>query len=394
MSDAWWSLPGPGSALERIEHALQDDRSSVIAMPECSGPSPLEQIVRTVHPNEWVQLSRGEFKDRSPAELLVEKFCTDVPSTVVPDEHALLNSECSNNLFICLKIDDNGIWESWRSFLNDMERLGKDIPWHQRPLFLIELRGAGIGNPVETGVTVTWHEWSNVISRADMGLYVALLSPREGEAHHEHSVRTSIVSALSLSDPELAKQLVRLPLEELLEPQEVLLEYAEERGWDHVGYDPEEKENWILGKISKIDEQQHWHSAALAASSNLELVTRRIWQGQLVSLFPLVEELRLPLIAELRRTVKAPGSPLDTDTATDNELKDFEIGALFDLVGKLKRDYGYRVIEEWLCDVTWALWRIRNDLAHLEIVSIDLIRDRNIRKLARVRDKLPDLTSR
>ena len=139
-----------------------------------------------------------------------------------------------------------------------------------------------------------------------------------------------------------------------------------------------------------MDEQQHWHSSALAASGNIELVARRIWHGQLVSLFPLVEELRGVLIAELRRTVNVPGSPLDA--AIDGELEDFEIGALLSLVKKLRKDYGYRVVEEWLSDVTWALWRIRNELAHLRIVSVDLIRDRNIRRLARVGDKLPDLT--
>ena len=86
MSDIWWSLPGPTSALARIEHALQDGRSSIIAVPECSGPSPCEQIVRSVYPNEWIELSQEDLKDRSPPEFLVGKFCTDVPATVVPDE--------------------------------------------------------------------------------------------------------------------------------------------------------------------------------------------------------------------------------------------------------------------------------------------------------------------
>ena len=356
-------------------------------MPECSGPSPCEQIVRSVYPNQWIELSQEDLKDRSPPEFLVGKFCTDVPGTVVPDEHALLNSECSNGLLVCLKVDDYDIWESWRSFLMDLERLGKDIPWYQRPLFLIELKGDGIGSPVENGVTVAWHEWGNTISRADMGLYVALLSPREGEAHHEHSVRTSIVSALSLSDPELARQLARLPLEELLEPQEILLGYAKEQGWGPEGFDPKDEASRIRGKLCKIDEKEYWHSAALAASSNMELVKTRIWQGQLVSLFPLVEELKVALISELRRTVKAPGLRLNMPPG-----EELEIGALNNLVAELKRDYGYRAVEEWLGDATFALWRIRNVLAHLEIVSIDLIRDRNIRKLARIRDELPDLS--
>ena len=382
MRSVWWSLPGPASALAHALHDLQDGRSVVVGVPASGSPSPVEQVIRRWYPDRWRRADQGQFEAQDPADVLVQRFCPDVPAHATRDVACLLLSARAAGLFLTIRIDRPPIWQRWREFPIEVELLGKDRDKFGHPTFLVELGASCLSNSVPSGMTVAWHEWSGIVSREDMRAYAAVLATNSREVGHVREMKSAVATELALWDPELIELLIEAPLAELLAPRELLIDYAQQHGLTEESSGPSAHPAWISGRASEVNEVRRWHSATLAAAGNLREIHMRVWRGQIAALFPLIEELRITAARHLEGALQGPieldGSPVD-------DLKHLEVGQLLFLA---TRPRWRSMVKEELLDGIRVLRTMRNHLAHLEVVPPATLTATAIYRLIRLHAEL------
>jgi len=336
------------------------------------------------YPDLWREGTQDQFGETSPPEVLIKRFCPDVQ----PDERrhvsTLLRSTRAAGIYFMMQINDSGIWAQWRDFLMELERLGKDLGPFSRPTFLIELTGSPILNPLPTGMTVAWHNWTGVVGREDMRAYAAVLAAESREVGHVREVRSAVASELALWDPELIEQLISAPLRQLLSPEDLLMTVARTREWQNEALSLSDDTARISGKLSEINDRTRWHSAALACADHLRDLHMRVWRGQVAALFPFIEDLRLTAAVHMDRVLP---KPIELDGTRLDDLRHLEISHLWNLATSPR---SRSVLPSDLLEAIGDLRGMRNRLAHLKVVSADDLLSPAVSRLARIHSELPE----
>lgn len=365
MRNLWWNLPGPDAFLDGVVDNLERGVNVVVGRP-VTGPSTIsEQIRRRWMRDEWRVLDGTGNAGRLPEDLLIDRFCPGHLSGAPITPQSFLEGVRGRGLLIAVHVKEDAAWHDWKRFLEELSDLARHLEPHNRPLFLVEVIGQPAVTPVREAVAVSNVRWKGVVKGEDMALYAAFMA-QDGDAPvHIRRLKGSIVAELALWDPELAEQLARVPLRDLLAPMELLRKIARARSWATEGpVSTSDTGAWAAGQTDQMDGVKKIHSALVAALGDQDEIRRRVWAGQVAILFPLIERLRLKALDRLRLGLNPPFR-VKEGVIHDPVL--LEIGDLFWLLNRNRVERP----DPTVASAVRVLRRMRNALAHLEIVGED-----------------------
>jgi hypothetical protein len=213
--------------------------------------------------------------------------------------------------------------------------------------------------PPAQDVRLSVHNMFGILNSLDVHIYASENLNQKGRSSLEVRLIIALVTAIALWDLGLAETLLNADIDKILNPAELLEELSQGHNW---AYDNADFLRWHLGTKNVFDHQVCIHSA-LVDRRELE---HRIWQAQVGVLLPYVEEQRQRIIEELRNYLEVPFKTEFGQLIT--ERQDLEIGHIYSQIQSNYRiDILTREKVEYLRD-------IRNQLAHLEYIKVDLLK--------------------
>ena len=365
MNAAWWRLPGPSRFIEQSAEEFRDGRNLILGLPEHL-PQGLEEAVRsTFDPTgvvEWVGLT---VDGGPPLQQLFERFASDTPPDMLRNAATLLQQEGFQGRIVWLR-GLGPAWSAWREFLAEYGHACQSVSRFVRTLFGVAAIGeAALTLPVDN-LCLSVRRWSGVVDPLDAQVYAAgLLRTRRFPAVHK-TLATVILAELASWDPAVCERLAEESWEILLRPQLILREVGRERGWEGIA--PDGERAWALGWQDDFGGRSTWHAAVLAANPADREIERRIWSAQVRVLLPHVEECRQDLLARLAPLLPVPLRLPDGRVITD--LDELEIGQL---------EYCLSSLDLPVPPDLRLLKRVRNQLAHLEVVGSELLHSEILR---------------
>lgn len=364
MLAVWWSCPGPAAWIANVVSQLDAGRSVVLVRPSIGAADVAAEVRRRWRDYEWSVLDPESLRGRAPAEILIERFAPGLPPST-PVTPAVFATSAKGRLIALTT--PSGEWEIWRTFLNDFGVAARQLAPYERPLLLVDSLAADVRPSFVDDVALASALCRGAVEPEDMALYAAALLRDVATPNHERRLRSGVVAELAIWDPETAANLAKLPPELLLNPTAVLREIASERSWATDLHEDQERA-WAEGALQMIEGVPRLHSAYCALVGDEKEIRRRIWSGQVSTLFPLIERLRIRIV-EL----------LDGRLGDSNELLELEIAELYRRLDALPRNRR----DPELFRATQRLKEMRDRLAHREPVDLRYIRDPAVTGLIR-----------
>lgn len=366
MDQIWWGLPGPGAFVEKIVRELRNGRQIIAQLPKPSGEGIL-RAVRTAFGEEgfWTTLDFSEIEfDHSPLEALFDRFARDVPPESTFKTRFLLEQPSFQGRFIAVINLSEKQLPHFLRFLDGYATEIKSIHFLQQTFFLILLEEAFSGHQLRDSPTIAVLPWDGAVDQLDAYLFAGYLCHHHRLSPVLKHLQVSVAANLALWDRQLAEMLCNLPLEELLNPNELLSGIGRERNWNSPI--PLEK-HWDQGISNSFGGRPLIHSAFLALDpARAKEIERRIWSGQITSLFPFLEEKRQELLQKFEGSLTVPFTT-GTGEVIEDKL-DLELNHIYGLLCQTPH------IDKSDRDHIRELKTLRNDLAHLKIIPAQKLR--------------------
>ncbi|TCP57869.1 hypothetical protein EV586_102316 [Tumebacillus sp. BK434] len=367
MQRLWWKLPGPAKYLRQLEEEFRAGNNTVLLFPDHTGDNPQEALRGLVEENgdtwldwEYVNVRLEDSGTKSPAQLLYDRFVPSATTETIRNAENLAKDDS-----FCGKI----VWvygmtverlSKWNEFIQEYSHFCKETRIFERSLFCIVLEGEQTTLAPGEAECLKIIKWEGVLSKLDMMLYVSNLLQDSSYNTLIRKMAVSVITEIAQWDRHVAERLAISNLETIMSPWDVLSRIAEERGWVS---ECSEDDRWQMGITQLIEGRTVIHSAYLVILGKETGLDRRVWEGQLATLFPYMEERRQALIRKFRDELAIPFRP--------HQDKDFVILDLFDLeIGHIYyqlRSQGQ--IREDIRDAVRNMREIRNMLAHLRTVK-------------------------
>lgn len=371
MRRLWWQLPGPTRFLNRVEDELREGSSLMLMFPEHLQEDDQKTAVkeRLQEANLWdweeLHVRLEDPGEQTPAWLLYERFVPSAPTDAIRNGKTLAEEEEFRGRIIWIHGMTLERWPAWKDLLQEYTQACRSGRPLGRTLFCVVLTGdltASVPRPAE-GISVL--KWEGVIGQLDMLLYVSnLLEERAGWSPLQKKLAASVLTAVAKWDRQAADRLALESITSIMSPTDILVELARERGWttDLPSY-----LQWSSGMKQQVEGRSVPHSAFLALCGQEAEINKRIWEGQLATLYPFLEESRQVLIQSLRPKLTVPFRPYPD--------KDYEIRDVFELeIGHLYHQLRDRNdVKNELKEAIYKMRGIRNSLAHLKTVQGHLL---------------------
>lgn len=359
MNGLWWQLRGPSEFLRSIHHALTNGRNVVLFLPAFAPDglqAALQEHLRIGHRNlEDCTLAPSSQED--VAVQLIRKYLPGTDPELRWNANTLVQSDDFVDRIFWVDVSDKGQWQSWSSFIQTYAQACRERHEYERSVFIIAVHGVEPPlRPLED-VFLSQFVWRSCVDYFDILLFTAALTNYHNQSALEYQLRCALIAGLAVWDATLVDLLAPLSVEELLEPDFVLLDVARARGWDQL---PPSAFAWEQGAINSLrNDHECVHSAIMALDAGARTIDERIWRAQVSVLFPHIENQRRRFLAELGSQLRVPWQrPRGAIVAC---LEDLEIG---DIAAQLNEERVQTNGEQtsYIKKLTWA----RNNLAHLK----------------------------
>ena len=347
-----WSLPGPSSFVDNIANAVRDGANVIVRFP-LETPGGLEHELRErLHSLFiWNHIDASDF-NLNPLTFLLQQICPDVDAYEVGSIAELTVNTSFQGRLIWVENIDNEMWREWSTFLRTYSDACRNVDLMSRTIFIVLLSKEAITRSITEEVALLSHDFRGVVDMWDIFI-LALREVSASTKHREHrALLAHTVAQVAQWDTFLAGQLLALPLEEALSPENILRQYAIDRGWTS-----ETLSCWENGTQDGTAEKPIVHSALLEVCGEARTVRQRVWAAQAAVLLPLVEEQRVSLISQNSRYLNLPIKTED-GRQIDDPL-DLDVGQL---AWHLDRRDKPKVLRKKVR----RLRVVRNKLAHME----------------------------
>lgn len=347
-------MPGPAQFVSGIADDVRAGRNCVIVTPRTL-PRGLDDAVRVAVESEpsrhcrTLDLCRGE--QVVPAQVL-QQWLFPGERLASPSAAMFARSEAAHHLAVWLSNPPDEAATAWSEFMTEYAEAARSEDAWERGVLLLHFSGTALNEPPREGVAIAVHRYEGVVGELDMTFWAAQQSTLMTGHSLERRVRVGVVAAVAGYDPGLVDLLAPLPLKTLLEPVEALRDY----GADLASIAFRQREaGWRAGLVDRVDGVDVMHAAMLAHQGECgrDEIKRRIWSGQLSTLFPYLERRRNDLVAEYSDVLRYPfvGKFRQIDGPGDMEIADLRSA----LRHHMDREQRARLS---------VLIRMRNDLAH------------------------------
>jgi len=363
----WWQLPGPSRYLARIADDLRAGKNALLLLPEYFPDRLHDALAVSTQDLHWSYPPLLPQAEEYPLHFLFSYFIPDTPSYVIPNVETLAKEQSFCGKVIWLEGMTTSSWPQWKEFLQEYQHVCSKRRPLERTVFCLPLVGelAVDQNLPPQDTYLAYHPWQGKVDSLDMFLFVYHFFQGKPLPNLQKRIAVAIAAGLALWDPNVAVRFADENIENILSPLPALREISRERGWNDFDQ-KETAQSWLRGVYDTIDGRGKFHSAALVHNaSREEEIKRRIWSAEISVLFPMIEEKRQDILAELKDQLRGP---FQIQSATINDPNDLEIGHLWHLflTKKVKPRTEMRLLVE-------RLWEMRNSLAHLEPIRPELL---------------------
>ncbi len=352
-----WLLPGPARFLRRVERSLREGVSVVVRFPGSKLAGFREQVLALLHGSLQCTVFRPE-SARLPFDCLRDRFVPQLSTEWGPrpldlcDQHEFQGRLIWVDGLDALDPDD---WSNWKQFLVDYAQASRSVREFERTLFVVVLAGSPPADPPERDVTLTTHDWRDVVDEMDL---LFLSYERLGQRDLSptmHSLLATAVARVATWDLETAERLLDEQHDVILDPVPMLRSVARDKGWT-----TDTPVGWGVGTASGNGSR----NAVLAALDHPPReIRRRVWSAQASVMLPAIDRFRLEIIrehyAQLATYLESEGNAIDP--------LDLDIGGLTGMIHRPGFDDSVqrrvRRLNGW-----------RNDLAHLNLLSGSAVR--------------------
>ncbi len=345
---------------------MRDGRNVILCLPEHL-PEGLDYGIRSnldeSERSAWCTL-RIE-NDVSPYKQILSLFCmrNDIP--VGNQFESLCNEESFMGKIIWLQNTNQETWPYWKDFFIQYEQASRSIPLMRRTVFVIPLVGEICKKAPEEDVCLSKRTWYGVVDSFDMLIFVNEMLRDKQMPILSKKLAISVISSLSLWDPNLALFFVDIDHKFIFKPNLILEEYAKDVGWtsrtiNGSSYD------WHSGRINSIDGDRKQHSAALVMNKDYREINKRIWNAEIGIMFPFVEERRQEILDVLKESLRVPFKTRFGEIIED--WKDLEIGHIEKQISSNNLPVNLEVKR-----LISKLREIRNSLSHLEPLEMSAL---------------------
>jgi hypothetical protein len=326
-------------------------------------PDGLRNTVRArVERNPLWDWSTVEVSPEAPDPVsLLSRYFAASDSAQVHDTRSLARSRELSGKVIWIEGLTSESWGRWKDFIHNYCQICKDMDLLERGLFVLNCKGPVADDPPASDVALGVHAFRGMVGNLDMSLWLARALDGTTHSPQERQIRISVAAELAGNDPGIGLDLAGLDLETLFEPYDLLTSRAAA-----LSLVPGAPPSWTEGMVDEVDGVHYPHPLFLAAlgAPGRPVIRQRVWSGQLRVLFPWLERERIALLEEVGPLLRLP---FDTGFGEVTDKHDLELGHIFFQV-KNRVD---RELRRWI----GTLMDIRNALAHLEPVRVNLVRD-------------------
>ena len=352
-----WGLRRPSSFVDKIEYSVRDGANVIVRFP-VRMPSGLETELRgRLHSLFYWTSVDASCVDRDPVSFLREEICPDVSSLRASSMAELAESSSFQGRLVWIEHIGSQNWSRWSVALMEYAEACRNVDLMCRTVFIVVLCGEAVTSESPEAVALVYQDFRDFVDPLDIFVLALWNAPRSIRSRERRSLLAHTVSQIAQWDCFLAEQLLSLPIEQALSPDDTLRHYAKIRGWSAAT-----PRVWEVGAVDGTLEDPIVHSALLLIGGESKLVGQRIWAAQAAVLLPLVEERRVGLIPRCLRYVSG-----SSEVGEGLQLKD-----PYDLeVGDLARYVSSTGAPRWLKDRVHSLRRVRNKLAHMEPLEPD-----------------------
>ncbi|MCE7981186.1 MAG: hypothetical protein DYG89_08355 [Caldilinea sp. CFX5] len=366
MNHFWWNLPGPVRFIDQIIQDLRDGKNIIICLPDFAPANLAEAVAYHLRiDSDWCYERLEWAGHRSkPLDLLIHQLIPDPDPNTFWNAKLLLEHEMIRGHWFWLELPNATAWPQWREFMIEYAHACRAYPSYQRPLFIIVTQGIAEELTNITDVCLSTHRWYGYVDRLDMLLFTKHLMPQRPCKPLQKEMIVAMIAELAQWDPYVAQALVEQPLSTLLNPKLTLKAIAAERRWLESRQVPR---TWCTGTTNAMEDGRvTTHSALLALSDPGNEMNARIWNAQVRIVFPYLEEQRRRLLTEIGKQLRVP---FETEYGMVTHLHELEIGHI---ANQLNTMLSARIPPEIRRKAT-RLKEIRNKLAHLEILSAEMV---------------------
>lgn len=356
----FWQLPGPLSFLDDIQQDLLEGRNVVINVPS-NAPAGLQFELKQLLAKTFAVTELAENGTRTLRDSLIRLLDDEVVATAEDLSTQFLAKHFAGTMF-WLEPTEASVLAVLRQELEEFQRMGQAQQHGSRCLFAMYLSGQNASRArLIASSGVAEHAWDDRVTRLDMMLYAAHAFRRERSVANEVAAR--VAASVALFDPAVVDRLRVLGVPEIVDAVRVSLYLPEIPEWK-LGSLP----CWEDGSLARMDGVDVIHPGHPSQTAIFSL----IWRAQLEVLFPLLELRRLELIACFRGLLEVP-----MDSARVQYIIAIEDLEFSDIHRQLLRLFqrGRRIVSLRELHVIETWRRIRNSLAHREVIGADLLLD-------------------
>lgn len=358
----FWDLYGPSKFLSDIEEGLRSNRAGVVVFPVHRPTGFCTSIAERLGRQGWFRVSLGWTKGEHPLGFLFRELTVEIAPRE-PQSIALLLERLGSIVILVEDIPASD-WPAWKHFLKEYELELRRRGDGRAPLLMCALNGVekevvGLNAPA-----IAIYVWTGVVGELDTQIFIRAQALNLDRPSAEREISNRIVARLSLWDIELAAKLVPLSIRDLSQPEGVLQDLARERKWAKG-----DACSWSSGTEDLFEGRKMQHSLWLSMNGGHADVLFRVWSAQASWGLLLVEQRRRELAPKAARYLRFP---IDVNGEVIDKAQDLEIGPL-----------AHQLVRARCSDVDLMrrvrlLRRVRNALAHVEVVDPALLFDTDL----------------
>jgi hypothetical protein len=383
----FWELPGPYRFVTEIVDDLREGRNVFIFLPDYLPKGTFHLIQKLAKADDLP---------------LIERICAPAISNSSPsyDLQLSLNLETEDNyemettnLYKNESFKGRIIWidelwnigekaNLWIKFFKQYSFVCSNYDLIDRTLFVVPIKGSLVSQKIPTENLFTQHWYWGKLSIIDVQIYTAQLINALVFESLENQLSINVISSLCGFDIDCIKKLCENWLSDSENIPEILSSIGTERNWTNEDnkriIEEIDKQNyayrsfndqpptylkkiWGKGMLNLINGRIFISPIVNSLILNSEEIRHRIWRGHAQTLLPIIDEYRIKIIGIL----KEYGLINIENGKNENDI--LEIGTIkyrIDSNRKLRRK-----IDKELLDLIRLLTKIRNNIAHLKIIS-------------------------
>ena len=357
----WWTIPGPRSFLDAVIDDVREGKSVFLVLPE-NTPSRISHSLKEAlrEDSNWETVS--VVSGANPVDFLYELLVPNADPRRLRSESSLAGEQYFQRKLIWIEEIPAEDWAAWSRFFLEYERVSRAVPESRRSLFLIRMIGPTVALAPPAAVGLSSLRWDGWLRRNDMQLY-SNGCIKERKSGLETDLTAALVSELGGWDPALCEYLADFELCKLIQPAQLLEQFASERDWCFKP-GPYDEKAWSKGFWQTYLGKQTPHTSFGAFLLGQRFLNRLLWKAEIGILMPYIEEKRQALIEQYRMHLKLP---YYSKYGVINDVYDLEIGILEMLLNK--SGVPSKAVLQFINNLKLA----RNQLSHMTPVDSSIL---------------------